>query len=69
MHDHRDPHVEPEHPTRRSPSQRNLVKCLHRSRVSVALMVKNRIAALRRQRQITYRQNKQMATSGLIVDS
>ena len=35
----------------------------------MALMVKNKIAALRRQRQITYRQNKQIATNGLIVES
>ena len=50
--------------TRRSRSQRNLVNSLHRSRVSVALMVKNKIAGLRLQSQITYSQNKQIATNG-----
>ena len=37
--------------------------------MSVALMVKNKIAALEHQEQITYRQNKQIATNGLTIDT
>ena len=55
--------------TRWSPSQWNLVKCLQRSQASVALMVKNKIVALRRKRQVTYRQNKETTTNGLTVDT